>query len=457
MHMRTVVRRAASSLLHNPPPPARAQEVFNQAEPMINYNAWSGDAALVSIVQRAQSSAKLSELGRAVGSGVWQRAATDANAHPPRLVTHDRFGNRVDRVDYHPAYHELMANQIAAGAAGFCGASETHGRASSERHVERAASMYLAYQLEPGTCCPMTMSFAATAALSTQSSEAEERSDGYAAALALALRTQQYDGRNIPWVSKAGVTVGMSMTEKQGGSDVRANTTRATPLRKDGALHAGDPFSLNGAKWFTSAPMSDAFLTLAQTSLTSSNGSSAEVLSCFIVPRWLPSGARNAGFTLQRLKDKVGDRSNASAEVECVPHKPPQAPCTAGSPGRAAALLTAPPPPPLPPPPTHAHTHTTHTHTHTLQVRQRVGDHARRAGTWGADNSRNGRADAPRLRCRKCGADATVCAAHRGARCDAQRLRRAARAAAAHGGCPGRPRARVGGRNGDGVLRRGDV
>ena len=349
---RAVSRRAASSLAHDPPPPARAQKVFNQAEPMVNYNAWLGDAALVSTVQRAQPSAALCVLGRAVGSAAWQRAATDANAHPPRLVTHDRFGNRVDKVDFHPAYHELMANQIAAGAAGFCSASEPRGR---ERHVERAASMYLAYQLEPGTCCPMTMSFAGTAALSMQSSEAEERSDGYAAALARALRTQQYDGRNAPWDSKAGATVGMSMTEKQGGSDVRSNTTRATPLREDGAHHAGDPFCLNGAKWFTSAPMSDAFLTLAQTSLPTSNGSSAEALSCFIVPRWLPSGARNAGFTLQRLKDKLGDRANASAEVECVtprPAAPPHAavPCSL----RCLLLLLR---------PHRARTARTHTHT----------------------------------------------------------------------------------------------
>ena len=320
------LRRCGSSLTRAPPAPRRALPVINQAVPMTAYNGWTGDAALVQTVRRAARSASnetlssleardnLTNLGAAVGDSEWQHAAATMNTEMPRLETHDRFGHRIDRIEYHPTYHDVMARSIRHGAGGFAGAKD-------ERHVERAAAMYLAYQLESGSCCPITMSFAAGAALATQSAEGEACSESYASTLRRALRTQKYDGRDVPMEEKGGVTVGMSMTEKQGGSDVRANTTRATPIGSADAEGAsGHAFALNGHKWFTSAPMSDAFLTLAQTKMSDAAGderTDAESLSCFIVPRWLPrSGERNVGFSLQRLKTKIGDRSNASAEVE---------------------------------------------------------------------------------------------------------------------------------------------
>ena len=182
---------------------------------------------------------------------------------------------------------------ITSGVAAFAWQPENFGKPGA--HVIRAALMYLMYQLDPGVCCPLTMSFAAVPAL--QRSEG----DSYVAALIQKLTSCKYSGKDVPLLSKPGATVGMSMTEKQGGSDVRANMTEALPA------NSGNAFWLIGHKWFTSAPMSDAFLTLAQTK---------EGVSCFIVPRWLPDGSRNAGFTVQRLKDKIGDKSNASSEVE---------------------------------------------------------------------------------------------------------------------------------------------
>ena len=171
-------------------------------------------------------------------------------------------------------------------------------RRTRGRHTARGTLMYLMYQLECGVCCPTTMTFAAVPALAATPSVANHW-------LPL-LTSRRYDGRDVPVEVKGCATVGMSMTEKQGGSDVRANTTTATPVDPSAASE-GDEFVLRGHKWFTSAPMSDAFLTLAQT---------PEGLSCFLVPRWLPDGSRNAGFHVMRLKDKVGDRANASSEVE---------------------------------------------------------------------------------------------------------------------------------------------
>ena len=191
---------------------------------------------------------------------------------------------------------------IEAGCAAFAWQPENSGKPGA--HVIRAALMYLMYQLDPGVCCPITMSFAAVPALRQQAPEHDRQ--GYIAAFLKKLTALHYKGSNVPLEDKPGATVGMSMTEKQGGSDVRANTTQAQPV-KSGTPFPGDAFLLTGHKWFTSAPMSDGFLTLAQT---------GEGVSCFLVPRWLPEGRRNSGFTVQRLKDKLGDKSNASSEVE---------------------------------------------------------------------------------------------------------------------------------------------
>lgn len=286
---------------------AATHAVTNQATPLSGYNAFSGDPVLVAITEHfggGWGSSRLSSLGRDVGSVEWQQKSRNANAVPPRLETHDRFGNRRDAAEFHPAYHELMALGLESGAAAFAWEPEHRGKIGA--HVIRGALMYLMYQLNPGVCCPITMTFAATPAL--EAGTRGGRKIPFLEEILHKLRLPGYSGADIPLQDKPAVTVGMSMTEKQGGSDVRANTTHATPLRPEDS-GSGDEFELVGHKWFTSAPMSDGFLTLAHTQ---------EGVSCFLVPRWLPMahGTRNEGFQLQRLKDKMGDKSNASSEVE---------------------------------------------------------------------------------------------------------------------------------------------
>lgn len=210
----------------------------------------------------------------------------DAHRDRPRLRTHDRFGARIDRVEFHPNYHALMQAAIEHGVAGLSWHAPAQGV-----HVARAALSYLHHQVEPGTSCPLTMTHAAVPALRREPTLAE-----WAAKAA----APHYDAREVPIGDKRGVTLGMGMTETQGGSDVRANTTRADALAETGT------YALTGHKWFFSAPMSDGFLVLAQ---------APGGLTCFLLPRRLPDGARNA-FTLVRLKDKLGDWSNASSEVE---------------------------------------------------------------------------------------------------------------------------------------------
>jgi putative acyl-CoA dehydrogenase len=228
-------------------------------------------------------------LGGLVGSAEVLQWARDANRHTPELHSHDRTGNRIDRVDYHPAWHHLMALAVEHGVHVLPWRYPQPGA-----HVVKAALAYLMNQGENGVCCPMAMSFAAVPALRAEpvlSAEWEPR-----------LLSLCYDACFIAASEKRGALVGMAMTEKQGGSDVRTNTTQAVraPDVSDGV------YRLTGHKWFCSAPMSDAFLTLAQT-----DGG----LTCFLVPRVLPDGTPNR-FLLQRLKDKLGNRSNASAEVE---------------------------------------------------------------------------------------------------------------------------------------------
>jgi putative acyl-CoA dehydrogenase len=262
-------------------------DVSNQPPPFEEVNLFTSDVALQAAVQAAGGAAhgeRLTAFGAAAGSAETALWAAQANENPPRLKAFDRYGQRIDEVDFHPSYHRLMALGLTAGV------SSAAWRGVTAGHVLHAALEFMMAQAEPGVCCPMTMTAAAPAALRHQ--------PDVAAAWMPRIVASHYDPSSQPASGKAGVTIGMAMTEKQGGSDVRANTTRA--VRRDGG------YALTGHKWFCSAPMSDAFLTLACTD----NG-----LTCFLVPRWTPDGERNA-ICLMRLKDKMGDRANASAEIE---------------------------------------------------------------------------------------------------------------------------------------------
>jgi putative acyl-CoA dehydrogenase len=267
--------------------------VTNQPPPLEGYNAYRQDRALVEAVHReggAWADAELAALGAFCGSAEARELGALANAYPPVLHTHDRYGRRRDEVTYHPAYHRLMVVAVEAGAHA---APWKEGRPGA--HVARAAKLFLLTQVEAGHGCPISMTYAAVPALRHQPELQQEWEPRLAA--------RRYDPRFLPARDKEGATAGMAMTEKQGGSDVRANTTRAVPAGLPGP---GREYRLVGHKWFCSAPMSDVFLVLAQ---------APGGLSCFLVPRWLPDGTRNP-FLLQRLKDKLGNRSNASAEVE---------------------------------------------------------------------------------------------------------------------------------------------
>ena len=265
-------------------------DVTNQVPTLVDYDAAAIDVALHEHVRRLagdEAADELSTLGRRVGDLDVQRWGTEANANPPTLRTHDRQGHRIDEVEFHPSWHALMDVAVSNGLAGAPWASSANGA-----HVRRAAGFYLWSQAEAGHGCPISMTYSVVPALRQQPE--------LAAAFEAGLTATTYDpGLRAP-ATKAGLLAGMGMTEKQGGSDVRANTTAA--------IDAGDgSYRLTGHKWFCSAPMNDLFLVLAQ---IPSAG-----LSCFLVPRIGPDGENNP-FHLQRLKDKLGNRSNASAEVE---------------------------------------------------------------------------------------------------------------------------------------------
>ena len=265
-------------------------EVTNQPPPLEDLNLFTGDRALADAVRRAggrQHEARLTALGARCGSAEVIDWGVQANRVPPVLETHDRYGRRIDEVTFHPAYHELMSLGLEAGLASAAWDGTANG------HVLHAAILFLTGQADSGTSCPMTMTYASVPALAVE--------PAVGAPWIEKIRGGRYDPAFRPAPDKAGVTIGMAMTEKQGGSDVRANTTRAEPTGEDGW------YRLTGHKWFCSAPMSDAFLTLAQ---------APGGLTCFLLPRWLPDGTRNGGFRVMRLKDKMGDRSNASSEVE---------------------------------------------------------------------------------------------------------------------------------------------
>ena len=268
--------------------------VTNQPPALVDYNVFATDRGLTEGLEREAPGAPLEDLasmGARAGSADVINLGFEANAHPPELHTHDRSGNRIDEVSYHPAYHALMGAATAYGL---------HGSAWTERqtygHVMRAARFYVWSQVEAGHGCPISMTYAALPALAQH---AELR-----AMLEERLSARAYDPRLLPRDRKSSMLFGMGMTEKQGGSDVRTNQTRATPANT--ARGNGAEYLLTGHKWFCSAPMSDAFLVLAQTD---------RGLSCFYLPRVLPGGKRNV-FIIARLKDKLGNRSNASAEVE---------------------------------------------------------------------------------------------------------------------------------------------
>lgn len=267
----------------------KTHEVQNQPFALVNYNAWETDIALRESVIRegaAWAQNHLQEFGALTG-GDLMASGFLANENKPKLRNFDSYGRRVDEVEFHPAYHDLMSAGMKYGMSNFAWRNEDRNSA----HVARAAVMYLGSQPEAGFGCPMSMSYAAIPAL--------RHSPALADKWLPKLLSQDYDSRSLPMEEKLGCTMGMGMTEKQGGSDLRRNTTRAT-LQDDGS------YEIIGHKWFFSAPMCDAHLVLAQ----SENG-----LSCFLVPRFRSDGTRNA-IQVQRLKDKLGDWANASSEVE---------------------------------------------------------------------------------------------------------------------------------------------
>ncbi|HXI87778.1 MAG TPA: acyl-CoA dehydrogenase family protein, partial [Parvularculaceae bacterium] len=263
-------------------------EVTNQPPPFENHNAFNGDRALTDCVAKSGGKAhmsRLSDFGSRVGSADVIEWGFQANHNPPQLKAFDRYGHRLDEVEFHPAYHALMELGLSAGV------SAAAWREKEGGHVLHSALLYLMGQADGGVCCPMSMTYAVVPAL--------RREPKIAAEWEPRVTTEAYDRRFIPAAKKRAATMGMAMTEKQGGSDVRANTTRAEKI-------SADEYALTGHKWFCSAPMCDAFLTLAQTKAG---------LTCFLVPRWNPDETRN-GFQIMRLKDKLGDRSNASSEIE---------------------------------------------------------------------------------------------------------------------------------------------
>ncbi|MGX1911311.1 acyl-CoA dehydrogenase family protein [Streptomyces phaeochromogenes] len=265
--------------------------VANQPPPLTGYDVYTADRALTGAVDRHldpqlldEAHGDLSALGLTSGSAQVQTWGALANENPPKLRTHDRYGNRIDEVEFHPSWHRLLGKGVSAGL--------TAAWSRPGGHVRRAAAFVVWAQVEAGNGCPLSMTHAAVPALRTDPALAAEWEPR--------LTSMVYDQDLRPAEQKAGVLFGMGMTEKQGGSDVRANTTTARALAEDGT------YELTGHKWFCSAPMSDGFLVLAQ---------APGGLTCFLVPRVLADGTRNV-FRIQRLKDKLGNRSNASAEVE---------------------------------------------------------------------------------------------------------------------------------------------
>jgi putative acyl-CoA dehydrogenase len=269
-------------------------EVFNQPEPLVGYDLLAGNRALCDALAFHAPGlplAPLQALCRELGTAEMQAHARLANQYPPQLQTHDRFGRRVDLVEFHPSYHALMKAAVGAGLHG----TPWGAPPGQSAHLQRAAGFMLFTELEPSILCPISMTYAVTPALRGNAA--------LYADWAPKLQSHWYAPGLQRWADKPGVTMGMGMTEKQGGSDVRANTTQARHAGRDAW---GERYALTGHKWFFSAPMCDAFLVLAQ---------APAGLSCFFLPRVLPDGSVNA-LRVQRLKDKLGNKANASSEVE---------------------------------------------------------------------------------------------------------------------------------------------
>lgn len=277
---------------------SQTHEVFNQPPALEDYDLFRSDPGLQDAVRREGAAAddeSLTGFGKGLGRTAVLDLGRQANTHTPVLHRFDRFGHRLDEVEFHPAYHELMRLSVTQGLHAsswdhLAGAPPVPGR-----NVTRQAGLYLMTQVEPGHICPITMTNASLPTLALQDELLRDWLPG--------ILSREYDSRSIPAQDKQGLTIGMGMTEKQGGTDVRSNTTTASPLGQRGPGHR---YRLTGHKWFFSAPMCDAFLVLAQTD---------RGLSCFFMPRILPDGEHNA-IHIQRLKDKLGNRSNASSEVE---------------------------------------------------------------------------------------------------------------------------------------------
>jgi putative acyl-CoA dehydrogenase len=274
-------------------------EVFNQPPALENYNLFTSDIALRETIAREGGGAakdNLTAFGGRIGTSEVIDLGRQANAYLPVLKSFDRFGHRIDRVEFHPSYHQLMSLSVAQGLHGSPWDHLKDGSAPKKGAiVSRLAGTYMMSQIEAGHGCPITMTNAAVPALMFQPSLAEEWLPR--------ILSRDYDPSFKPASEKTGVTLGMGMTEKQGGTDVRANTTHAQPVNGGGP---GEEYRITGHKWFFSAPMCDAFLVLAQ----APNG-----LSCFLMPRFTPDGEPNR-IRIQRLKEKVGNKSNASSEVE---------------------------------------------------------------------------------------------------------------------------------------------
>ncbi len=276
---------------HAPRTQLPTHDVFNQSEPLAGVNWYADDAMLVDAATRsgaAPHGGRLAAFGAEAGTEAVLDLGRTANENPPKFKPFDRFGQRVDEVEFHPAYHALMELGLSAGVSSAAWTADEGG------HVLHAALLILMGHADAGVCCPQSMTYACVPAL--------KHADWTGPWIAGAT-SSRYDPRFLPPQDKVGLTLGMAMTEKQGGSDVRANTTRARTV-------SADEVELTGHKWFCSAPMSDAFLTLAY-----EGDGDAAALSCFLAPRWRPDGTRNS-IEIQRLKDKLGDRSNASSEIE---------------------------------------------------------------------------------------------------------------------------------------------
>src|SRR3954471_24633728 len=271
-----------------------SDDVFNQSPPFEDINLFALDLPLREAVAAnggASANEELSDFGQHWGSAAMASRGRAANENTPKLRSFDAKGNRRDQVEFHPAYHELMAHSAHAGIHNSTWTAD--GRpAGDAAEVVRAAKFYMAAQVETGHLCPITMTRASVAALAAQ--------PDLLAKTMCVIATRAYDPSFAPWWTKRGMTLGMGMTERQGGTDVRANMTRA--------VRDGEAYRITGHKWFMSAPMCDAFLVLAQAD---------DGLSCFFMPRFAPDGSVNA-LRFQRLKDKLGNRSNASSEVEFV-------------------------------------------------------------------------------------------------------------------------------------------